>query len=82
MDLLSLLSELDLPPRPAHIFPDSCPSIRDLDAVPITHDVQGDEFLKHCADPCPVCGAWNMCIGDYIYLGCCYSCAGGDDAFF
>lgn len=27
-------------------------------------------------DPCPICGAWNMCVGDFVYIGACQTCYG------
>lgn len=28
------------------------------------------------ADPCPTCGAFNMCVGDWVCLGHCGPCEG------
>lgn len=65
--------ELDEHPNPPTVEPEvTPPSGRDAAAVL----ARGETFdlLLPLADPCPVCGAFRMCVGDYVYLGCCTPC--------
>lgn len=71
IDLNFLTLEQFIEPIPEHI-PDVTPvSFRDIDMLPPM------DLMLSCSDPCPKCGAFNMQVGDYVYMGICFPCTEG-----
>lgn len=67
MDLDKLLCDADIPyaPHTPDVLP---PSIRDVALSPPM------EMAQPLQDPCPLCGAWRMEVGDYVCYGACSVC--------
>jgi hypothetical protein len=71
LDLLNLECAGVAEPTPTIDPPQTPVTIRDI-------EVTGDFYHEtlHLADPCPACGAFNMQVGDYMYIGFCSKCWG------
>lgn len=76
---LEMLDPLDsVEHLPEHEFDTLPPAARDVDAVdPYRHKMTEPSHRLHLSDPCHYCGAFNMTVGDYMFLGSCVPCYEG-----